>query len=141
MFREYKNDILFTEKCLFINIINIYIYIYIYIFDQSVDSSYFALWELIGTAQFKRRYWRTRVLKLLLELSCERCMSLVATLLDQQSAHLNKVIYLSIYLSIYLYIYIYIFIYIYIYIYIINILYIYIYISTTRKSRETYRKK
>ena len=46
-----------------------YIYIYIYIrYDQSVYSSCFALWELISTAQIKRRSWRTRVLKLLLEL-------------------------------------------------------------------------
>ena len=40
----------------------------VYIYDQSVDSSRFALWELISTAQIKRRSWRTRVLKLLLEL-------------------------------------------------------------------------
>ena len=38
------------------------------IYDQSVDSSRFALWELISTAQIKGRSWRTRVLKLLLEL-------------------------------------------------------------------------
>ena len=47
---------------------HISIYIYIYIYDQSVDSSYFALWELISTAQIKIRFCRTRVLKLLLEL-------------------------------------------------------------------------
>ena len=39
--------------------IYIYIHIYIYIYDQSVDSSRFALWELISTAQIKWRSWRT----------------------------------------------------------------------------------
>ena len=43
-------------------------HIYIYIYDQSVDSSCFALWELINTAQIKIRFCRTRALKLLLEL-------------------------------------------------------------------------
>ena len=38
------------------------------IYDQSVDTSCFALWELISTAQIKWRSWRTRVFKLLLEL-------------------------------------------------------------------------
>ena len=38
------------------------------IYNQSVYSSCFTLWELINTAQIKRRSWRTRVLKLPLEL-------------------------------------------------------------------------
>ena len=41
---------------------------YIFIYDESVDSSCFGLWEFISIAQIKRRSWRTRVLKLLLEL-------------------------------------------------------------------------
>ena len=45
--------------------IYVYIYIYIYTWDQSADSSCFALWELIGAAQIKWRSWRIRVLKLL----------------------------------------------------------------------------
>ena len=38
------------------------------IYDESVDSSCFVLWELISTGQIKSRCWRTRVLKLLVEL-------------------------------------------------------------------------
>ena len=41
-----------------------YIYIYIYIYSRSC----FVLWELISTAQIKRRSSRSRVLKFLLEL-------------------------------------------------------------------------
>ena len=37
------------------------------IYDQSVDSICFAVWELISTAQLKRRSWRNRKLKPFLE--------------------------------------------------------------------------
>ena len=56
-------SLLMPELCL-----HRFVKLYIYIYDQSADSTYFALWELISTAQIKRRPWRTKVLKLLLEL-------------------------------------------------------------------------
>ena len=56
-------SLLMAELCL-----HRFVKLYIYIYDQYADSSYFALWELISTAQIKRRPWRTKVLNLLLEL-------------------------------------------------------------------------
>ena len=54
--------------------------------DQSVDSSCLTLWEIISTAQTKRRSWRTRVLLLQRTtariVNVERCISLVVTLLS-----------------------------------------------------------
>ena len=54
--------------------------------DQYVDSSCFTLWEIISTAQTKRRPWRTRVLLLQRTtariVNVERCISLVVTLLS-----------------------------------------------------------
>ena len=69
---------------------NTYIYIYIYIYDQSVYSSCFALWELISTSvQLRSKEDLEGPECLNYCQSCKRCISFVATLLDQQSAQLN----------------------------------------------------
>ena len=98
--------------------------------DQSVDSSCFALWELISTAQIKWGSWRTRVLKLLLELWALH----IACGYPSWSIE-NKVLNL-IYIYIYIYTYIYIYIYIHINYYYIYIIIIYIKVSFSHNKKS-----